>query len=124
MQQGDHSDEIKSKIGKLTRWEKRRIKAGDKTILFQRLGIAEEEDINRLKKKFGVKSKMDEQNIDEILDERSNIGKRKSRRKIMQENEQKEILKSLLMERNIENEENAELDEYDLLQKQKEKAKI
>ena len=60
MQQGDNSDEIKAKIGKLTRWEKRRIKAGDKTILFQRLGIAEEEDIDRLKKKFGVKTKMDE----------------------------------------------------------------
>jgi hypothetical protein len=28
------SEEIKAKIGKLTRWEKRRIKAGDKTILF------------------------------------------------------------------------------------------
>ena len=83
MQQGDMGDEIKSKIGKLTRWEKRRIKAGDKTILYQRLGIAEDQDINRLKKKFGVKSKLDEQNIEEILDERSNIGKRKSRRKIL-----------------------------------------
>ena len=124
MQQGDMGDEIKSKIGKLTRWEKRRIKAGDKTILFQRLGIAEDQDINRLKKKFGIKSKLDEQNIEEILDERSNIGKRKSRRKILQENEQKEILKNLLMERNIEDEENAYLDESELLQKQKEKAKI
>ena len=31
---GDQSDEIKKSIGKLTKWEKRRIKAGDKTLLF------------------------------------------------------------------------------------------
>ena len=40
--------------------EKRRIKAGDKTLLFQRLGIAEDEDIERLKKKFGIKTVLDE----------------------------------------------------------------
>ena len=83
------------------------------------MGIAEEEDIDRLKKKFGVKSKLDEQNIEEILDERSNLGKRKSRRKLRQENEQKDILKNLLNERNIENSEMAEMDEDELLEKQK-----
>jgi len=40
--------------------EKRRIKAGDKTLLFQRLGIAEEADIDKIKRKFGIKSKLDE----------------------------------------------------------------
>jgi hypothetical protein len=34
LQKGDHSEEIKKKIGKLTRFEKRRLKAGDKTVLF------------------------------------------------------------------------------------------
>lgn len=34
LEKGDNSDEIKKSIGKLTRWEKRRIKAGDKTVLF------------------------------------------------------------------------------------------
>lgn len=85
MTQGDHSDEIKKSIGKLTRWEKRRIKAGDKTILYQRLGIAEEQDINRLKKRFGVEGKLAEENISEVLEGKSNIGKRKSRRKLLQE---------------------------------------
>ena len=34
LQSGNDDEEIKKKIGKLTRWEKRRIKAGDKTLLF------------------------------------------------------------------------------------------
>ena len=82
LEKGDNSDEIKRSIGKLTRWEKRRIKAGDKTILFQRLGIAEEEDIDKLKRRFGVKTKLDEENIDEVLETKSNVGRRKSKRKL------------------------------------------
>lgn len=53
---GTLSEEIKKSIGKLSRLEKRRIKAGDKTVLFAKLGIAEEEDIDRLKRRFGVKT--------------------------------------------------------------------
>lgn len=85
MSQGDNSDEIKKSIGKLTRWEKRRIKAGDKTLLYQRLGIAEEQDIDRLKKRFGVEGKLEEQNIEEVLEGKTNIGRRRSRRKVLQE---------------------------------------
>lgn len=82
LEKGDNSDEIKRSIGKLTRWEKRRIKAGDKTILFQRLGIAEEQDIDKLKRRFGVKTKLDEENIEEVLETKSNVGRRKSKRKL------------------------------------------
>lgn len=85
MSQGDNSDEIKKSIGKLTRWEKRRIKAGDKTLLYQRLGIAEEQDIDRLKKRFGVEGKLEEQNIEEVLEGKTNIGRKRSRRKVLQE---------------------------------------
>jgi len=85
LEKGDHSEEIKKSIGKLTRQEKRRIKAGDKTILFQRLGIAEEEDIDKLKRRFGVKTKADEENIDEVLENASNLGRKKSRRKVANE---------------------------------------
>ena len=35
LEKGDESDAIKKSIGKLTRLEKRRIKAGDKTLLFK-----------------------------------------------------------------------------------------
>jgi hypothetical protein len=66
----------------LTRWERRRIKGGDKTLLYTRLGIAEESDIDVLKKKFGVKNVLDESNIDELIDEKTNIGRKRSRRKV------------------------------------------
>ena len=93
LQKGDESQEIKKRIGKLTRWEKRRIKAGDKTLLFSRLGIAEEKDIDALKKKFGVKSALDEQNIEEVLEGKTNIGRKRSRRKVAQEEQVKDSLK-------------------------------
>lgn len=66
----------------MTRWERRRIKGGDKTLLYTRLGIAEESDIDVLKKKFGVKNVLDESNIDELIDEKTNIGRKRSRRKV------------------------------------------
>ena len=82
LEKGDDSQEIKKRIGKLTRWERRRIKGGDKTLLYTRLGIAEESDIDVLKKKFGVKNVHDESNIDEMIDEKTNIGRKRSRRKV------------------------------------------
>ena len=60
MEKGDHSDEIKKKIGKLTRFEKRRWKAGDKTVLFQKLGIADDNDLDKLKKRFKIKNEDEE----------------------------------------------------------------
>lgn len=60
MEKGDHSDEIKKKIGKLTRFEKRRLKAGDKTVLFQKLGIADDNDLDKLKKRFKIKNEDEE----------------------------------------------------------------
>ena len=53
--------EIKSKIGKLTRLEKRAIKGGDKSILYQRLGLLEEKDLKGYQSKFGI-------NKNEVLD--------------------------------------------------------
>mmetsp|Transcript_12957 Transcript_12957/g.20069 ORF Transcript_12957/g.20069 Transcript_12957/m.20069 type:complete len:267 (-) Transcript_12957:955-1755(-) len=54
LEKGDTSEEMKKSIGSLTRQEKRRIKGGDKSLLFSRLGIASEEDIDRLKSKYGI----------------------------------------------------------------------
>ena len=85
LQKGDNSDEIKKRVGKLTRLEKRRIRGGDKTLLFSRLGIADESDIDKLKKKFGIKTQEEEENIEEVLETRSNVGRRKARRKLRAE---------------------------------------
>ena len=65
--------------------EKRRIRGGDKTLLFSRLGIADESDIDKLKKKFGIKTQEEEENIEEVLETRSNVGRRKARRKLRAE---------------------------------------
>ena len=96
LEKGDASDEIKKSIGKLTRLEKRRIKAGDKTLLFKRLGIAEDEDIDRIKKKFGIKADAEEENISSLLEGKSNIGRRRSRRKLAREQAVKDDLVDMI----------------------------
>ena len=47
--------DIKSKIGKLTKIEKRAIKSGDKTILYEKLGLLEERDLQSYYSKFGIR---------------------------------------------------------------------
>lgn len=47
--------DIKSKIGKLSRIEKRKIKGGDKTLLYERLGLLEEKDLKQYYAKYGIK---------------------------------------------------------------------
>ena len=47
-----HVSEIKKSVGKLTRIEKSRIKAGDKTILYEKLGLVEEKDLLQYQSKF------------------------------------------------------------------------
>ena len=47
--------DIKSKVGKLTRIEKRAIKGGDKSILYERLGLLEEKDLKGYLAKFSMK---------------------------------------------------------------------
>lgn len=42
-------------MGKLTRLEKRAIKGGDKSIIYEKLGMLEESDIQAYKGKYGVK---------------------------------------------------------------------
>jgi hypothetical protein len=44
--------EIKKSVGKLTSLEKSRIKAGDKTILYEKLGLVEDKDLTSLQHKF------------------------------------------------------------------------
>ena len=65
-------------------------------MLFQRLGIADDSDIDRLKKRFGIKTKEDEENIDEVLESATNLGRKKSRYKLKNEKIVKESFKQLL----------------------------
>ena len=47
--------ELKKQMGKLTRLEKSQLKKGDKTILYEKLGLLEEKDLKAQYAKFGVK---------------------------------------------------------------------
>ena len=75
--------DIKSKIGKLTRIEKRAIKGGDKSVLYERLGLLEEKDLKSYYQKFGMKKDdvYDGANLSESLESKSALGKKKLARK-------------------------------------------
>lgn len=67
---------------------------------------------------------MDEENMDDVLDSKSNIGRKKSRRKIRQEDQVKDSLKQLIIDRNEEKALLEEMDEEELMEHKKKKAKI
>jgi len=53
-----------------------------------------------LKKQFGVKTKLEEANIEETLEERTNVGRRQSKRKIRKEQQVKDNLVEIIEQRN------------------------
>ena len=54
------------KMGKLTRLERRILYSGDQSILKERLGIIEIEDINHLQRKLGIKENLVALSIEEV----------------------------------------------------------
>lgn len=46
-----------------------------------------------MKKKYGISEKLDEDNIEQVLDSKSRIGRRKSKYKLRNESAEKESLK-------------------------------
>ena len=66
-------------MGKLTRQEKQAIKSGDRSILYERLGLLEEKDLNSYYSKFGIRKEevADENQLAEELMGKSNIGKKR-----------------------------------------------
>jgi len=73
--------DLKKKMGKFTRLEKRQLKKGDKTILYEKLGLIEEKDLKSYQTKFGIKSEEMENEADlvESLADKSIIGKKAKR---------------------------------------------
>lgn len=71
---------IKKSVGKLTNIEKSRIKAGDKSVLYEKLGLVEEKDLKQLQSKFSLKKEdmEDEQNLSQIISEANVLSKKKS----------------------------------------------
>lgn len=69
---------MKKAVGKLTRQEKAQLKSGDKTVLYEKLGLLEEKDLKLYQTKFGIKNEQmtNEESLKNILADKSNIGKR------------------------------------------------
>jgi hypothetical protein len=63
--------ELQKKKGKLSRIEKRKLYGGDKTILYEKLGLIEESDIEKYRKKLGIKKDVDLEtaDIDALLED-------------------------------------------------------
>ena len=72
---------MKKKVKGLTRMEKRKVYGGDKTIIYEKMGLIEESDIEKYRKKLGIKKEVDLINTDVslLIDEAAE--KRKALRK-------------------------------------------
>merc|ERR1711865_316090 len=68
--------------------------------------------------------KLAEENIAEVLEGKSNIGKRKSRRKLLQEQTQKEALVDLIQKRDEEAKLLKDMDAEEIQEMEKEKARV
>lgn len=99
--------ELKRKVKGLTRMEKRRLYSGDKTIMYEKMGLVDETDIEKYRKKLGLKKGVDLlgkdiEEIEELLDEAESESlkgrKRNSIWKQRLKNFDKEELKKILIE--------------------------
>lgn len=63
----------------LTRIEKGKLYSGDKTIMYEKLGLVEESDLERYRKKLGIKkgvdlTEIDLDDVDRMLEESATAG--------------------------------------------------
>lgn len=52
-------NDLKKKMKGLSRMEKRKLYSGDKTIMYEKMGLIEESDIEKYRKKLGLKKGVD-----------------------------------------------------------------
>ena len=121
--------DVKSKIGKLTRLEKRAIKGGDKSVLYERLGLLEEKDLKGYLSKFSMKKHdiHDSEQLQEQLEGKSALGKKKLARKgfaYRKELASKEHFVNIYNDLEEEKKRMEEMDEDELLAAQAEKAQL
>jgi len=101
--------EMKKKVKGLTRMEKRKLYGGDKTIMYEKMGLVEESDIEKYRKKLGLSKDIDLLSLDiddlELLLEEKAVeegggfkSKRNSIFKTRLKNFNKEELKKILIE--------------------------
>lgn len=119
---------IKKSMGKLTSYERSKLRAGDKSILYEKLGLVEEKDIQRLQSQFRVKTEdlENEDALHEQLGETQVLGQKKS--KSVRHNRridlQKEHLEKMVHELHIKQKYESQLDEEDKQTYEAQQAKI
>lgn len=77
-----------------------------------------------MKNKFGIKTKQDEENIEEVLESKSNIGRRKNKRKLRNEQALKDDLVNLLQAKKEQEELEELMTDAEKMEAKKEKAKL
>lgn len=84
--------DLKKKMGSLNVIEKRAMRSGDKTILYEKLGLLEEKDIKLYQAKFGLKQEDmdDDEAFAQSLEDKSLIGKKKKMSRFAQFKESKQ----------------------------------
>lgn len=110
--------DIKSRVGKLTRIEKRKIKGGDKTLLYERMGLLDEKDLKQYYAKYGIKqdSITGQEQLQEELEGRTKLGRRKIRSRFhnMKEQQDKDLLMKVHENLEKERQEMEEMNEEEL----------
>lgn len=99
-------NELKKKVKGLSRMEKRKLYSGDKTIMYEKMGLVEESDIEKYRKKLGLQKGVDliGKDIEEIeellMDQGSDEfkGQKNSFKKRKLKNFDREELKKILIE--------------------------
>lgn len=73
--------DMKKAVGKLTKAEKVGVRKGDKTILYEKLGLLEEKDLKQYQTKFGISSDQmhTEEDLIENLKDKTIIGVKRQR---------------------------------------------
>jgi hypothetical protein len=71
--------DLKKGVKGLTRIEKGKLYSGDKTIMYEKLGLVEESDLERYRKKLGIKkgidlTELDMDDVDRMLEESASSG--------------------------------------------------
>jgi hypothetical protein len=120
--------DMKKAVGKLTKVEKVALKKGDKTILYEKLGLLEEKDLKLYQTKFGINDEQmqTEEDLIENLKDKTIISRKRTRSRYHKAREAsgKEHFVSMLHQMEEDKKLMSEMDEEELQQAQSQKAKL
>lgn len=124
----EKSHELQKKKEKLTSIEKRKLYGGDKTILYEKMGLIDETDIEKYRRKLGINKDVDLETADiDTLLEQTDIAKGKKKSSGLtrsKKNFEKEEFKKILADYNSEKEKIKLMDEEEYQEYNKERQQL